>query len=536
MAHDMPVHPQELAWHDRGGQLFKAGQFFAAAAAYQRALELQPDRAATHYNLANALLSGGRPGEAVDAYRRALQLRGAFPRAWNNLGNALHRLGRLEEAVDAYRNALELRPDEADACNNLANALRDSGAIAEALSLYDRAVDLRRPGFERSLTNKAMLLIETGELAGARNALEQALRVDPDLVPAWHLHVMLKTFTPGDPELESLEKLLERADAVSMPGPDRINLRFALGKAWLDARDAQRAFRHFDAGNRLKRATFGYDSELTARRMQAVRQTFTAELLQRFATAKAGHLSEIPVFVIGMPRSGTTLVERMLAAHPLVQGAGELGWLPQLVPGISPREPYPCPPVYPPLLAQMSPAQLTDLGRRYEARIRELYPGKARVIDKMPLNFLYAGLIHVVLPQARIIHCRRDPLDTCLSCYTRIFRDPLEFAYDQAELGRYYRGYQALTDHWSGLLPKERYLEVQYEDLVGSFASQARRLVEFCGLPWSEQCLDFQQSQQQVRTASAIEVRKPVYRTSVGRARAYAANLEPLMHALDACG
>jgi tetratricopeptide (TPR) repeat protein len=528
----MPVHPQELAYHNSGGELFKSGQFSQAAAAYQRALELQPDRAGTHYNLANALLNSGRADEAIAAYRRAVQLRADFPRAWNNMGNALYRLGHLDEAIDAYRKALELEPDEAAACNNLANALRDSGRTAEALSLYDRAVGLRQNGFERSLTNKAMLLIEMGELDGARHAVREALGINPNLVAAWHLRVMLKTLTPTDPDLESLERLLERADTLSMTGEDRMRLRFALGKAWLDAGEADRAFTHLEQANCLKRATFEYDSAAALARIDALRETFTPELLQRFSGTGAGHPTEVPVFVIGMPRSGTTLIEQILASHPLMQGAGELTLLRTLVPEVSPAQPYPCPPVYPPLLAEMTPAQLTCLGRKYESRLCELHPGKARVIDKMPANFLYAGFIHLILPDARIIHCRRDPLDTCLSCYTRVFNGDMVFAYDQAELGSYYRHYEALADHWRRVLPSERYTEVRYENVVENFESESRRLVEFCGVPWSEDCLGFHQSDRQIRTASAIAVRKPVYRSSVGRARAHARHLRPLIDAL----
>ena len=391
---------------------------------------------------------------------------------------------------------------------------------------------LRQEGFERPLCHKAMLLIEMGELAGARHAVLEALSINPDFVTAWHLKAMLKTFTPGDPELASLERLLERADTLSMTGADRIKLRFALGKAWLDTGEPERAFAHLEHGNRLKRATFEYDSAGTLARIDALKETFTQELLQRFSATSAGHPTEAPVFVIGMPRSGTTLVEQMLASHPLIQAAGELAWLPKLVPGMSSTEPYPCPPVYPPLLADMPPARLTRLGREYESQLRELYPDQLRVIDKAPLNFLYAGFIHLVLPNARMIHCRRDPLDTCLSCYLCTFNGDMAFAYDQTELGSYYRRYQALADHWLELLPRERYTEVRYEDMVESFESEARRLVEFCGVPWSEDCLGFHQSDRQVRTASAIDVRKPVYRSSVGRSRAYADHLRPLIDAL----
>jgi tetratricopeptide (TPR) repeat protein len=490
------------------------------------------DQASTHYDQGNALLKCGRQAEAVEAYRCALGLRAHFPSAWNNLGMALYQLGQVEESAAALRNALELEPEFAYAYNNLAVALKDLGRTAEALSLYDRAIGLRKHGFERALMNKAMLLMEIGELAGARRAADEALGFNPNLVTAWHLRVTLKTVGPADPDLEALESLLEPADLLSMTDADRIRLRFALGKAWLDAGDADRAFAHLAQGNQLERATFEYDSALALERMDAVARTFTPGLLQQFAGTGAGHPTEAPVFIIGMPRSGTSLVEQILASHPSVHGAGELAFLHELVPGVSAGEPYHCPPLYPPLLEAMSPGHLANLGREYESRLRRSFPDKARVIDKMPANFLYAGFIHLILPNARIIHCRRDPLDTCLSCYVQMFNGSVVFAYDQGELGGYYRHYELLADRWRDVLPRARYMEVRYEDVVENLECEARRLVEFCGLPWSEQCLRFQQTQRPVRTASASAVRNPIYRTSIGRSRDHARHLGTLIDAL----
>lgn len=526
------VSPQELASYQLGNELFNAGRVREAVVAYERALEIQPDRAATHYNLGNALSRLGRIDEALDAYERALELRPHFPRALNNLGSALHRLGRMGEAISTYRKALALQPDEADACNNLANALKETGCFDEALALYDRAVSVRRPGSERILANKALLLMEMGELAGARHAVREALAANPDSVPSWYIQSLLKTFTATDPDLKILEGLLERADEPHMPAEDRIRLHFALGKAWLDAGDDERAFTCIRRGNRLKRATVHYAPRLTAERMTAVANTFTRELLQRFSGSGAGHPSEAPVFVIGMPRSGTSLVEQILASHADVHGAGELQTLRQLVPGVSRLEPEPCPPLYPALLSRFSPMDLTRLGLEYVGRVCEQHPQKKRVIDKMPVNFLYAGLIHLILPNARIIHCRRDPVDTCLSCYLRTFTGEVVFSYDLSELGHYYRHYSALMDHWRALLPARCYLEVHYEDIVADLEREARRMVEFCGLPWDEACLSFHQTDRPVRTASAAEVRQPIYRTSVGRWRPYGRHLAPLIAAL----
>jgi tetratricopeptide (TPR) repeat protein len=523
-----PDYP--VAYHNLANALLELDRVEEAVAAYRSALELAPARAATHYNLANAYARAGLVEEALGAYRRALELRPDHSSTWNNFGNTLQRAGRHEEAIVAYRHALELEPEDASAANNLGTALRDVGRLDEALELFDRAVSLRKPGFEDSLVNKGLLLLEMGESAGARHAATEALAANPRLVAAWHLRASLKRFSPEDEDLGRLHDLLAEADTQRLSVEDRMRLQFTLGKAWMDAGGLGRAFGHLSEGNRLKRGTFHYDGPLAAERMGSIATTFTRELLRTLAGA--GHPSEAPVFVVGMPRSGTSLVEQILASHPEVHGAGELQLLRELVPGVSSHEPEPCPPLYPPLLARLDIGELARLGREYADRVGGIGAGKTRVVDKMPLNFLYVGFIHAILPKARIIHCRRNALDTCLSCYIRPFCGDVAFAYDLRELGNYYRHYEELMAHWHALMPPERYTELHYEDVVADLEREARRLVEFCGLPWNDACLKYHQTSRSVRTASASEVRQPIYRTSVGRGKSCAAYLEPLLAAL----
>ncbi len=525
-----PAHA--VAHYNLGNALLRLERLEEAIAAYQAALHLQPGRAPIHYNLGNAWLRLGRAEEAAGAYQRALALRPDYPRAWHGLGDASYRLDRWEAAVDAYRKALELEPGKADTANNLANALRQAGRSEQALVYYDRAGSSLEPGAECPLANKALLLMETGDACGARAAIGQALAVNPYSVPAWHIHASLKKFTRADADLTALEALLAAADERCLSTDDRIYLLFTLGKAWLDAGDVERAFAHLDSGNRLKRSTLNYDGALACERIAAIADSFTPQLLQKLSGG--GHPSEAPVFVLGMPRSGTSLVEQILASHPEVHGAGELRVLRPLVPGVQPSEGYPYPPLYPPLLAQLSPADLTRLGREYESRAWVPGPGKRRVIDKMPANFLYAGFIHAILPNARIIHCRRDAMDTGLSCYIRVFGGDIAFAYDLRELGLYYRHYETLMARWRAILPAERYIELRYEDVVADLEREARRLVAFCGLEWNDACLAFHQTQRVVRTASANEVRRPIYDSSVGRWRRYGRHLGPLFDAV--CG
>jgi len=288
----------------------------------------------------------------------------------------------------------------------------------------------------------------------------------------------------------------------------------------MDVGDADQAFARLNAGNRRVRGSLVYDVEADVSCFKAIADAFTSDVMNLFAGA--GDTSEHPVFVVGMPRSGTTLVEQILASHPDVHGAGELNLLSEVSGGA----------LFPTL-----GRELPAWGRAYAERLAALAPGKRRVVDKMPSNFQFLGLIQLMLPNARIIHCRRDPIDTCLSCYSRKFADRQDFSYDLRDLGRYYRAYEDLMDHWRRLLPHDRLLEVRYEDLVNDLRTEAERLVAFCGLEWNEACLDFHRTDRPVQTASVNQVRQPIYRSSVSRWKQYARHLEPLLGALGAhCG
>jgi Flp pilus assembly protein TadD len=484
--------------------------------------------------LGNALLTRGRAEEAICAYREALRLRPHLSQPYNNLGAALKHLGRFDEAVAAYRKALELAPDDATVHNNLGVALARLDRFDEALEAYERAASLRRAGFEQPLVNQALLLMEMGETTGALRATGEALTVNPRSGQCWHLRSQLKKFALPDPDLESMERLLEPAQGSELAVEDRCHLHFALGKGWLDVDDSGRAFTHLNRANQLKRSMIAYDGDLAAARIAAAIRQFTPELLRKLAGA--GHSSVAPVFVIGMPRSGTSLVEQVLASHPDVHGAGELTVLPELVPGFSRSEPAACPPDYCGSLAELSAQDLARLGREYEARSGAAGVQEKRCVDKMTLNFLYAGFIHLILPNARIIHCRRDAVDTCLSCYLQMFSGDIPFAFDLGELGLYYRSYASLMAHWRALLPSERFMEVQYEEVVADLEGQTRRLLGFCGLEWRDACRAFHANRRPVRTASRYQVRQPIYRTSVGRWKRHARHLGPLLAALEVDG
>jgi hypothetical protein len=333
-------------------------------------------------------------------------------------------------------------------------------------------------------------------------------------------------FSAAAPEIEHMADLLAELERTNANWRGRSLLGFALGKVCLEAGDADRAFAYLREANRLKRESLRYDAEAEATLMREIARIMSASNIKRLTGN--GVASDVPVFIIGMPRSGTTLIEQILASHPAVHGAGELMTLPyilgEVVGGNSFEE----------LLSddEAGGALLHEIGRRYLDRVTPLAPDSKRIVDKMPTNFQLAGLIPLALPGARIIHCRRDPVDTCLSCYSHSFQGGLNFTYDLRELGLYYRAYDALTAHWRAVLPPERYTEVQYESVVEDVEAEARRLIAFCGLDWDDACLDFHRSARPVQTASVEQVRQPIYKSSVRRWEKYASYLQPLLKAL----
>jgi Sulfotransferase family len=316
-------------------------------------------------------------------------------------------------------------------------------------------------------------------------------------------------------------------DEANLKPEKRIMLHYALGKAYDDLKEWERAFPHFIEGARIKRERLAYDANADAARTQRIVALIDSDFVSRLRGA--GDPSEVPVFVLGMPRSGTTLTEQIIASHPEVYGAGELNELMDIVQqptvGLAFRP-------FPDNLENLTPEILTAWGQAYVGRLRERAPTARRITDKMPANYLALGLIPLLLPRAKIIHVQRNPADTCVSCFTRLFNRHQDATYDLAELGHHYGLYARLMDHWRRILPAGSFLEVQYEDIVADTEYQARRLIDFCGLEWNSACLAFHKNKRSVRTASVTQVRQPIYNSSVHRWKHYEKFLEPLLASL----
>ena len=518
------LRPDLAAAHNNlGSVLDQLGQSAEAIACYERSLALDPNFAQAHFNLGKWLQARGRHDAAAVHYENFIALRPDAAEGHNNLGGAYEKLGRIDEAIGHYERALDLSPGFVEALNNLGNARVARGHLPEAIALYERALAVR-PDCADTHYHLGGALEAMGKFADARRAYERAIARAPARAEFHLALAQLEPFRAGDPRLDALEALANDTGAQTEEG--RIARHFALAKAYADLGQHQQSFEHLLEGNRRKRQLVCYDEAATLRLFDDIKAAFTATVIG--AKAGAGDPCAVPIFVVGMPRSGTTLIEQILASHSKVFGAGERDDFETATMALNGANGE----RFPQLVHATSNDALRRLGSGYVARLRAQAPTAERIVDKMPSNFSLVGLIHLALPQARIIHVRRDPVDTCFSCFSLLFSEQ-PHTYDLGELGRYYRAYAALMAHWRAVLPPGVMLEVRYEDVVADLEAQSRAILGHCGLDWEEACLSFHRIERPVTTASAWQVRQPIYRNSVGRWQPYAGALEPLLAALE---
>jgi tetratricopeptide (TPR) repeat protein len=520
------IAPNHLEAHNNlGALLLRLGRQRDGIVHLEAALKLNPDYPEALNNLGTALMASGDPQRALQYCGKAARLKPDFPEAHNSVGNALIALDRPVEAIRPFQAALSLRPGFAEALNNLGTAFDAAGDPEQAIACLERAVVLDT-AYPDPHANLGAIRLRYGKLDEARRDFSQAVRLAPNNTK-FLLHLAeLTRFDAGDPHIALMEKMAE--DPALRDDERQIGLHFALSKAYADLNDHEVAARHMVKANGLKRQRIHYDEREALDELLRAEAVFTGELMQRYSGA--GNASTVPVFIVGMPRSGTTLIEQVLASHEGVFGADELTCfadgvadLPSAMGGSG---------KYPEFAPVMTAEWLRRLGDDYVRAVEALAPAASRVTDKMPANFRFVGLIHLALPNARIIHARRDPVDTCLSCYSILFTAGQAFTYDLSELGRLYKGYEQLMAHWHRVLPPGVMIDVQYEDLVADFESGARRILAHCDLDWSPACLEFHKTHRPVRTASATQVRQPLYATAVGRWRPYAKMLRPLLDEL----
>jgi tetratricopeptide (TPR) repeat protein len=589
-----PNHAQAL--NNLGITHFERRQMKKAIEYYRRAVSLAPNLAEAYNNLGNALRVTGDIDGAIQAYQDALVHRERYPEAYNNLGTLLQQRGQLDEAEHAFRKAINQNPAHIDAYDNLANvyitqkkdvdALRILGDALKIVPTHvptlnitartqmrrgahqqaEQAVRLalkQEPENAEALTVLGQILHETDRYDEALEVLERALKANPENGEALNFYgVALKSVGRLDEAREFILKALQRnpgmfgayanlndlVDFSKDDGEELFNridgifkaarnpeadhflaLHFAYAKALDDRGEHERALKHFITGGKMKRAQLNYDESDTHGFFDKIRAAFPKEV---FEDRKFEGISDDrPTFIVGMPRSGSTLVEQILSSHPDVYGAGEVKYLSVALGRL--RDRFPSLPKYPDMMEKIMPAQMEIAANNYLKLLTATSGDAKRVTDKLLTNYFFVGLINLMFPNAKIIHTLRDPVDTCLSGFTKLFKDDMPHSYDLGELGRYYGKYREIMEHWENVLPEGVLITVQYEDVVADTEKEAKRLIEFLGLPWNDKCVEFHKSDRPVKTASVAQVRKPIYKTSVKRWKKYGEGLQPLVDAIE---
>jgi tetratricopeptide (TPR) repeat protein len=492
-------------WHDLGGALMQAGRLPDAIGAFRRAIAAKRDFVPSQHMLGVALEAQGNEIQALGALQRAVALSPKLADAHARIGTLSLGMSRREEAIAALRRAAAAAPQADIGRLSLAKAFMAEERQEEAEAVL-RKMLARSPTHFDARKMLGDVLSFGGKFAEAGQEYQRAISTGQQPISAYHSLVSSRKLTEADrPIVEGMQRLLARG---RWPDFSLMILHFSLGKALDDLKDYEAAMQHFDAANRLRHRTAKLDRPRLVEQFDMLMDRFTPEY---FAShAELGTDDETPLLVLGMPRSGTTLTEQIISSHPAVVGGGELPyWLE----------------AGPPWDAGKARSLTVENARRvaedYLTLLRGLGPDAARVTDKMPPNFMWIGLIHMLFPKARIIHCKRNPIDICLSIYSTYFTARMDFAADRGDLVFFYRQYERLMAHWREVLPPAVYYETVYEDLVGDREVRSRELIDFCGLDWDDACLVPEQNERQVRTASVWQARQPVYKTPVARWRRY---------------
>jgi Flp pilus assembly protein TadD len=544
---------------ETGVEAAKRGRHNEAFAWICRAASLYPKRYEPHYFLGCMLANDRQHEKAILCFKRALQAECPDIEVTKALILSLRRTSQFSEAEAEARHWSQTSPDDAGARATLAHIFMEQYRLDEALTEANAAAALapenidaiilvarilaqlgraREAGTELMRARErapdrpdlhlhlgSTLKIE-GRFDEARAVLRHVLSLDPANATAFFELAEITHFSQGDPVLAEMEKLAAAEPAA--PPPAR--LHFALGKAYDDIDRIESAFRHFAIANAREHAETHYDEQATLAMLARIKDIFSLASMERLKGH--GNPSELPIFIVGMPRSGSTLVEQILAAHPAVAAGGELHHfrlsVDEVAASRSPAREFP------ENLSTLLPGDLVTIGERYLSRLMPLAGGRLRVTDKLPANAILAGLIHCTLPNAKIVHCVRDPVDTCLSCFMKSFGRRVPYSTDLGTLGRYYRAQTQLMEHWCSILPPGSVLDVRYEDVVENLEEQSRRLISHCGLDWDPRCVRFHETRRPVNTASVFRVREPIGNSTIGRGRRYAAHLRPLLAALGA--
>ena len=510
--------------HAEGKRALAAGNWRAGLAHYEQALRLRPDFVEAYNDLGMALQHFGEWARAAQCYRQAIHLMPSFAPAYNNLGNALRAQGQETAAAAAFEEALRLQPDSPDIAFNLGSACHDQGELDKAVLYYRRALRLR-PDYVEVSNSLATAFKEQGLLDEAIVQCRETLKLEPNHALSYYNLSELAAegryqFAPE--ELGRIKAILASGNSSTL---ERSLCSFALGTVLNKQGCYDEAFGYYRRGNEEKKQLLRergviFDAQAHRARTDRIIACHGRSYFER--VKKWGTATDLPVFIIGMPRSGSTLVEQILASHPQVFGGGEIGDMHPFLARFATKSD--AAPLLPNLRAARKLA--ADYLQHLAARAHKAERATVKTLE----NFMHLGVIATLFPRARVIHCRRDPFDTCLSCYLQNFQN-VDFACSLEDIGAYYNAYETLMAHWSRVLPLEIH-EVRYEELIQDQEAVTRKLLSYCGLDWDERCLAFYNTRRSVRTASAIQVRKPISGQAIGRWHHYRSHLGPLFRAL----
>lgn len=484
------IAPDFFLYRRQLGELLRrAGELKAAIASHQIAVNLEPHDAENHFLLALAYNSNRQFELAIQHYRIALSYDQQYGLAWNNLGASLESIDDKHQAKSAYAIAIRLNPQHAEAQNNL-------GAIYS----------------------------EEGRFDEARMHFEAAIAAKSDFIEAHYNLSLVKTYTHHDPHLDFLETMAKKIEYY--PLQTRIQYYFTLGKALDNTQQYARAFQAYAKGNQLHYLEKPWNKTTLHHLVEQIPQVFTPSFLKQSKKTKE---TRCPIFVVGMPRAGTTLIEQILCSHQQIHGAGELSILDDVIQKARHTSDLP----FMTWVAQLTDHDFAALGEQYLDQTWALAPDSGFIIDKMPSNCFYIGMIYRMLPTAKIIHAIRDPMDSCFSCFTHLFKSSMLFAYDLKALGEYYLLYAQAMQHWHDALPATALFDLPYEQMVAHHEDISKQLLDYIGLPWDANCLHFYNNNRIVKTASLTQVRKPIYQTSVKRWQHFAEELQPLLQLVN---
>lgn len=503
---------------------FATGHFREAETMAQALVRENPRDVNAALLLARIAINANCFEDAKEILERITQMAPRFIAAWHDLGTVLKELHAYDEAVDVMRKALSIDPRNALTHYYHGAALAMAANPLDAVSAYQQAVELD-PELMGAYIGLGHVLKTVGDHDGGVRAYRRAIELRPNFGETYYSLANLKTFRFSDDDIREMQHRLKNEQ---LPVDCKVHFEFALGKAFEDQKDFDRSFEYYALANESHRDTIAYDPVQTEVAHERMRHVFTTDYFKSVRKNNEGHEAQDPIFIVGLPRSGSTLLEQILASHSKVDGTSELPDISMIAQALAKPDQGV---IFPACMEHLATGSLEELGQQYLDQTRRHREGAPLFTDKMPNNFAYVGFIKAILPNAKIIDARRHPMDSCFGCFKQHFAKGQTFTYDLFELGEFYLEYDRLMRHWDEVLPGE-VLRVQYEDVVDDLETQVRRILDFCGLPFESGCVSFHETQRAVRTASSEQVRQPIYRGAMQTWKRYGANLDGLREIL----